>query len=200
MQVAGKRCSTICGTPVQAISKHESWTGLNNDWFISFTWFLWFHCFFFGFFGFFSKVWEGFTKKGLQDCRILQFVEPNTNSTEQKHTVFSSDTVLVVMLQNKTVLREGSGFQIRWTFGKIPNGLQTPPPSYSEDYIAIFYDRHGCIYARMYDGQIVWNACTWFPEIGTILRVGGGSQLPFGTFPKFIRFGSVTRSLDCYDY
>ena len=30
----------LCGTPVQAISKHESWTGLNNYWFISFTWFL----------------------------------------------------------------------------------------------------------------------------------------------------------------
>ena len=38
------------------------------------------------------------------------------------------------------------------------------------------------VYVRRYDGQIVWNACTWFPEMGTILR--GGGQLPFGTFPK----------------
>ena len=34
----------------------------------------------------------------------------------------------------------------------------TPPPSFSKNYIAFFYE-----------GQIVWNACTWFPEIGTTL-------------------------------
>ena len=29
------------------------------------------------------------------------------------------------------------------------------PPSFFENYIATFYDRYGCIYARRYDGQIV---------------------------------------------
>ena len=64
---------------------------------------------------------------------------------------------------------EGIGSQIGWIFGQIPNGLW-PPPSISEYYITIFYDRNGCIYARRYDGQIV---CTWFSKIGTILRGGG---------------------------
>ena len=50
-----------------------------------------------------------------------------------------------------------------------------PHPSFSENYVAIFYDRYGCIYARRYDGQIVWNACTWFPEIMCIL----GSMFSF---------------------
>ena len=40
------------------------------------------------------------------------------------------------------------------------------PASFSENYV------------------VIWNACTWFPEIGTILRGEGGGQLPFGTFPK----------------
>ena len=40
----------------------------------------------------------------------------------------------------------------------------------------------GRVWRRRYGGQIVWNACTWFPEIGTILR--GGGQLQFGIFPK----------------
>ena len=37
------------------------------------------------------------------------------------------------------------------------------------------------VYVRRYDGQIVWNACTWFPELGTILR-GRGHWM---TIPKF---------------
>ena len=67
----------------------------------------------------------------------------------------------------------------------MPNGLQPPPPpSFLENNVANYYDRYGCTYARRYDGQLVWNACTLFPEIGTILRGGGGGHLPFGTFPK----------------
>ena len=64
-------------------------------------------------------------------------------------------------------LREGSGDQIGWIFGKIPNGLW--PPFIFKIILQIFYNGYGCIYARRYEGQIVWNACTWFPEIGTIL-------------------------------
>ena len=66
------------------------------------------------------------------------------------------------------LLREGSGYQIGWIFGKNPNGHR-PPPLIFGNYIAIFYSRYGYIYARRYEGEIVWNACTWFPEIRTIL-------------------------------
>ena len=52
--------------------------------------------------------------------------------------------------------------------GSNPNGLRPPPPSFLENYIANFYDRYGCIYTRSYDGWIVWNACTGFPDIGVI--------------------------------
>ena len=34
-------------------------------------------------------------------------------------------------------IREGSGYQIRWIFGKIPNGFP-PPPSFLENCIANF--------------------------------------------------------------
>ena len=85
------------------------------------------------------------------------------------------------------------------------------------------------MYARKYKGQIVWNACTWFPEMGTILRGGGQYTLDpeitilyqkalckvpkicninfwieitpplHPPFQKFIRFGSVTRPLSSFD-
>ena len=58
-----------------------------------------------------------------------------------------------------------------WIFGKIPNDLR-PPHILWKLYFNSFYDEYGCIYPRGYGGQIVWNACTWFPEIGTILRGG----------------------------
>ena len=38
---------------------------------------------------------------------------------------------------------------------KNPNGLRSPPPSLSENFVANFYDKYGCIYAKRYDGQIV---------------------------------------------
>ena len=34
------------------------------------------------------------------------------------------------------------------------------PPSLLENYIAIYYNGYGCIYARRYEGQIVRNTCT----------------------------------------
>ena len=59
-------------------------------------------------------------------------------------------------------------------FSEIPNCLR-PPPSFSENYYYKFLvNGYGRICARRYEGQIVWNACTWYPEIGTILRVGVG--------------------------
>ena len=88
------------------------------------------------------------------------------DQVNSKHPYSALDICFVLLL----TLREGWGYWIGWIFGKIPNGLPPlPPPSFLENYIAIFYDRYGCIYARRYDGWIVWHACTWFPEIRTIL-------------------------------
>ena len=39
---------------------------------------------------------------------------------------------------------------------------------FSENHFAILDNGYSCIYARRYEGQIVWNACTWFLEIGVI--------------------------------
>ena len=52
-----------------------------------------------------------------------------------------------------------------------------------------FNNGYGWIYAGRYEGQMVWNPCTWFPEMGIILRGGvWGGQLQFGTFPKIHPF------------
>ena len=70
---------------------------------------------------------------------------------------------------DKMDLREGWRYQIRWIFGNVSNGLR-PPLIFGKLYCNFFYNGYGCIiiYARRYDGQIVWNACTWFPEICVI--------------------------------
>ena len=64
-------------------------------------------------------------------------------------------------------LRTGWCFQIGWFFGKNPNGLP-PSPHFRKIILQFFYNGNGCIY----EGQIIWNACTWFLEIGSILRGG----------------------------
>ena len=40
--------------------------------------------------------------------------------------------------QSVATLREASPLQNGWIFGKVPNGLWPPPPSFSENYIADF--------------------------------------------------------------
>ena len=45
------------------------------------------------------------------------------------------------------------------------------PPHFGKLECSFFYNGYGRMYARRYEGQIVWNACTWFPETGTILRI-----------------------------
>ena len=77
--------------------------------------------------------------------------------------MFFSTTVLrkiktrhtLVVTLAVTSLRDGSHYQIVWIFGKLCCNF--------------FYNGYGCIYARRYEGQIVWNACicllqsvTWF--------------------------------------
>ena len=69
------------------------------------------------------------------------------DQVNSKHPYSALDICFVLLL----TLREGWGYWIGWIFGKIPNGLPPlPPPSFLENYIAIFYDRYGCIYARRY--------------------------------------------------
>ena len=58
-------------------------------------------------------------------------------------------------------------------FRKNSKRPSTPLPHFRKIMLHIAHDRYGCIYARRYDGQLMWNACTWFPEIGTSLRSGG---------------------------
>ena len=36
-------------------------------------------------------------------------------------------------------LREGRPYQNGWIFGKVPNGLWPPPPSFSENHVALFF-------------------------------------------------------------
>ena len=98
-------------------------------------------------------------------------------------------------------LREGWLSQIGWKIGKNPNGLQ-PPLHIRKIMLQIFCNRYGRIYARRYEGQIIWNAFIWFPEMGTILG-GGGGQLPFGTYPKnhpFWRRPHIWKSCACISY
>ena len=78
-------------------------------------------------------------------------------------------------------------------FRKNSKRPSTPLPHFRKIMLHIAHDRYGCIYARRYDGQIVRNACTWFPEIGTILR--GGGQLRFGTFLKIHSAPFLTSSI-----
>ena len=79
-------------------------------------------------------------------------------------------------------ISEGWRYQIGWIFGKIPNSLRPSRLIFGKWYCNFLWHDYGSIYARRYDGWIVWNTCTWFPEIGTILR--GRGQLLFGTFRK----------------
>ena len=65
----------------------------------------------------------------------------------------------------------------RMNFRKNSKRPSTLPPSFVENYVAIFYNEYGRIYVRRYESQIVWNACTWSPEIETILSRGGHTQL-----------------------
>ena len=65
-------------------------------------------------------------------------------------------------LVNNCNLRKGGTIKSgAVSFWKKSKRLLTPPPSFWKIILQIFYDRYGSIYARRYDGQIVWNACTW---------------------------------------
>ena len=86
------------------------------------------------------------------------FIKPVMQVCHQDN-LYKSFLCIHAKLVHVSSFRERWHYQIGWISGKIPNGLW-PPPSFSENYIAIFYSGYGCIYARRYEGQIVWNACT----------------------------------------
>ena len=67
---------------------------------------------------------------------------------------------------------------IFWKNSKRPS--TTPPPSFLENYIANFlWQMWLHIYARRYGGWIVWNACTWFPDIGVVKLLKKTYREPF---------------------
>ena len=80
--------------------------------------------------------------------------QPRSPST--LYLIFDSSTRKWSAERWNKVLREGSGYQIGWIFGKIPNGLWPLPPHFRKIILQIFYDGQGCIYARRYEDPIVW--------------------------------------------
>ena len=88
------------------------------------------------------------------------------DQVNSKHPYSALDICFVLLL----TLREGWGYWIGWIFGKIPNGLPPLPPLiFGKLYCNFLLQIWLHIYARRYDGWIVWNACTWCQEIGTFL-------------------------------
>ena len=58
----------------------------------------------------------------------------------------------------------------RMNFRKNSKRPSTPAPThFRKIMLQFFYDGYGRIYARRCEGQIMANACTWFPDMGTIL-------------------------------
>ena len=109
--------------------------------------------------------------KRLSDSRMFNLSDFSSKSFLQTvvYTVWNY-SLRIAFLHVCDRIREGSGYQIIWIFGKIRNSLR--PPSFSKNYVAFFYNEYFQIYAWRYKGQIVWNANTWFPEIGNIVRGG----------------------------
>ena len=68
-------------------------------------------------------------------------------------------------------LRDGPGHQNEWIFAKVPNGLW--PPSFSENYIAIFF--HKAPFKALYKGP---KSAIW------IFGLKVSPPPLFGTFPK----------------
>ena len=97
---------------------------------------------------------------------VLKWLYLSTNETEIFNSVHSKSfktpsfwstcNINYSLCLVPAIIREGSGYQIGWIFGKIPNGLR--PPFFlifGKLFCNFFYDRYGCIYARRYDGQII---------------------------------------------
>ena len=111
--------------------------------------------------------------KFLNMCGAWCLVNPHVKTVQNMYGKGNKESLRPSYGQSKYTLREGSGYQIGWIFGKMPNGLWPPsPPNFWGILLQFLYDIYGCIYARRYDGWIVWNACTWFPDTGVIQGLG----------------------------
>ena len=87
------------------------------------------------------------------------------------------------------------GVPNRMNFWKNSKPPSTQPSHFRKVMLQILYNGYGRIYARRHQGQIVWNVCRRFPEIGTILRGGGGGQRPFGSSAKIHPFWYPDQSI-----
>ena len=105
-----------------------------------------------------SRYSSNYSLKHIDTVRFTECIDYGKGKT----FIQRKNTYKYNYLYQSSVSREGWRHQIRLILGKSSKWLSTPP-SFFENYVAIFYDRYGCIYARRYDGQIVWNAGTWFP-------------------------------------
>ena len=107
-------------------------------------------------FGFLKLPYVKVLFLGLPFCKILGFIALLA-------AVFYHITSHTLSICSKACtlynLREGWLRQIGWIFGKNPNGLR-PPPHFRKIISQFFYNGYGCICARRYEGQILWNACT----------------------------------------
>ena len=77
------------------------------------------------------------------------------------------------------------------------------PPHFRKIMLHFFNNGYGRIYARRYKGQIVWklkfmHMISRDGDHSEGWRVGVSCRLE--PFRKFIRFGTLTRPLDWYDY
>ena len=74
------------------------------------------------------QYWMTFLNVGLEPASARKTSEPAVKTTPPN---------IAPTLLTRT-LWEGFRYQIRWIFGKIPNGLW-PPPSFLENHVAIFF-------------------------------------------------------------
>ena len=78
--------------------------------------------------------------------------EPRAHKQASRISQYHSVSSILIMVRERLnkkhlPLREGSRYQIRWIFGKIPNGLW-PPPNFWKIILQYFYNGYGRIYAR----------------------------------------------------
>ena len=73
-----------------------------------------------------------------------------------------SDVTYIISLlfwfQRLQILGEGGYTKSNEFWEKFQMAFD-PPPHFWKIILQFFYNRYGCIYARRYDGQMVWNAC-----------------------------------------
>ena len=131
---------------------------------------------------------------------VLKWLYLKTNETEMFNCSFLKlqNTVILKYLQHQLFFMLSASYHKgrvrlpnRMNFQKNSKRTSTPSPYFRKIMLQHFYDRYGCIYAWRYDGQIVWNTCTWFFRDRDHSE-GWGVNCSLEPFWKFIWFGSVT--------